>query len=154
VTRIYDHFKNDPHGFEHCAAAIAGIMDRNINIDIITRPSRDGGRDAVGIYRIGPASDRIKLDFALEAKCYALGNGVGVKDVARLISRLRYRQFGILVTTSHISEQAYAELRQDEHPVIVITGADIAAILVSAGMTTPESVNAWLESAFGGKADQ
>jgi hypothetical protein len=46
------------------------------------------------------------------------------------------------------------ELRQDEHPVIVIAGADIAAILVSAGMTTPEAVSTWLESEFGGKAEQ
>jgi hypothetical protein len=55
---------------------------------------------------------------------------VGVKKLSRLISRLRHRQFGILVTTSFLGHQAYQELRSDRHPVVVIAGADIAAILV------------------------
>jgi hypothetical protein len=77
----------------------------------VTRPSVDGGRDAIGKYRVGPISDPISLDFALEAKCYGPNNGVGVKELSRLISRLRHREFGILVTTSFVSQQAYQELR-------------------------------------------
>jgi hypothetical protein len=128
----HGYFKNNPHGFEHCAARLAGLMDPNIKIETVTRPSVDGGRDAIGTYRVGPLADRISLDFALEAKCYAPENGVGVKELARLISRLRHRQFGILVTTSFLGHQAYQELRSDRHPVVVIAGADIAAILVKA----------------------
>jgi len=52
-----------------------------------------------------------------------------VRDVARLISRLRHRQFGVFVTTSGVSGQAYNELRDDEHPVVVICGRDIAELL-------------------------
>ena len=63
-----------------------------------------------------------------------------MKELARLISRLRHRQFGILVTTSFLGHQAYQELRSDRHPVVVIAGADIAAILVKAGLGTPEAV--------------
>ena len=96
VQCIYGYFKDNPHGFEHCAARLAGMMDPNINIEIVTRPSVDGGRDAIGTYRVGPLADRISLDFALEAKCYGASNRVGVKELARLISRLRHRQFGIL----------------------------------------------------------
>ena len=48
----------------------------------MTRPSVDGGRDAIGTYRMGQLADRIALDFALEAKCYAPENGVGVKELA------------------------------------------------------------------------
>lgn|GEM_PF-5943694 len=69
---------------------------------------------------MGPLADRISLDFALEAKCYARENGVGVKELSRLISRLRHRQFGILVTTSYLGHEAYQELRSDRHPVVVI----------------------------------
>ncbi|MBZ5625898.1 MAG: restriction endonuclease [Acidobacteriia bacterium] len=98
VRCIYDYFKENPYGFEHCAARLAGLMDPNIKIETVTRPSVDGGRDAIGTYRVGPLADRISLDFALEAKCYAPENGVGVKELSRLISRLRHRQFGILVT--------------------------------------------------------
>jgi hypothetical protein len=133
VRCIYQYFKANPHGFEHCAARLAAMMDPNINIDVITRPSVDGGRDAIGTYRVGPLADRIPLDFALEAKCYSPENGVGVKELSRLISRLRHRQFGILVTTSYLGHQAYEELRSDRHPVIVISGADIAGILVKGG---------------------
>jgi hypothetical protein len=55
---------------------------------------------------VGPLADRIALDFALEAKYHAPENGVGVKELSRLISRLRRRQFGILVTTSFLGHQA------------------------------------------------
>jgi Restriction endonuclease len=114
----------------------------------VTRPSVDGGRDVIGAYRVGPLADRIALDFALEAKCYSPGNGVGVKELSRLISRLRHRQFGILVTTSFLGHQAYQELHSDRHPVVVITGTDVAAILVKSGMGTPEVVREWLTAEF------
>jgi hypothetical protein len=148
IRCIYEYFKDNPHGFEHCAARLAAMMDPNINIDVITRPSVDGGRDAIGTYRVGPIADRIPLDFALEAKCYDPENGVGVKELSRLISRLRHRQFGILVTTSYLGHQAYEELRSDRHPVVVVAGADIAAILVKAGIGTPDAVQEWLLASF------
>ena len=47
------------------------------------------GPDAIGTYRVGPVADPISLDFALEAKCSAPENGVGVKELSRLLSRLR-----------------------------------------------------------------
>ena len=152
VRSVYDYFKDNPHGLEHCAARLAGLMDSNINIETVTRPSVDGGRDAIGTYRVGPLADRISLDFALEAKCYAPENGVGVKELSRLISRLRHRQFGILVTTSFVGHQAYQELRTDRHPVVIIAGTDIAAILVKAGLRTPEAVREWLTVEFPGEA--
>lgn len=63
---IYNYFKDNPYGFEHCAARLAKLMDPNIEIETVTRPSVDGGRDAIGTYRVGPLADRIALDFALE----------------------------------------------------------------------------------------
>ena len=147
VRCIYDCFKDNSHGFEHCAARLAGLMDPNIKIETVTRPSVDGGRDAIGTYLVGPLADRIALDFALEAKCYAAENGVGVRELS-LISRLRHRQFGILVTTSFLGHQAYQELRSDRHPVVVIAGVDIAAIMVKAGLGTPEAVREWLIAEF------
>ena len=86
VHCVYGYFKDNPHGFEHCAARLARLMDPNIKIETVTRPSVDGGRDAIGSYLVGPLADRIALDFALEAKCYAPENGVGVKELSRLIS--------------------------------------------------------------------
>jgi hypothetical protein len=64
------------------------------------------------ISRSPSLADRISLDFALEAKCYAPENGVGVKELSRLISRLRHRQFGILVTTSFLGTSGVSGIAQ------------------------------------------
>lgn len=67
-------------------------------------------------------------------------NTVGVREVARLISRIRHRQFGVLVTTSLIARQAYEEVRDDRHPIVFICGRDIAEILIQAGYGTVHRV--------------
>jgi len=148
VRCVYEYFKDDPYAFEPCAAEIACLMDGRIAISSMTRPYRDGGRDAIGVYRFGPKGDPIAIDFALEAKCKGIDSGVGVKELARLISRLRHRQFGVLVTTSFLAEQGYKELREDGHPVIVIAAADIAQILTDAGLRDEAAVMDWLRTRF------
>ncbi|WP_105101275.1 restriction endonuclease [Microbulbifer pacificus] len=129
LESIYRKFKENPVRFEYCAVAIAKLMMPAIGSCEITRPWRDGGRDAIGSYKIGSGPSAIEVDFALEAKCYKPGSGVGVKELSRLLSRLRHRQFGVLVTTSYLAPQAYTELKDDNHPVIIISGADIVKIL-------------------------
>jgi hypothetical protein len=146
IAAIHGHFV-DPHGFEACAAAI-WAMYAPASDYTLTAPSRDGGRDAYGCYKLGPEADAIRLDFALEAKCYAADTGVGVRGVSRLISRLRHRQFGVLVTTSYVAPQAYAELREDGHPVIVICARDIVDILKRNGLSTRVEVEGWLKKEF------
>jgi Restriction endonuclease len=65
------------------------------------------------------ADDPVYAEFSLEAKCYQPGfdgkvvNTIGVREVSRLISRIRHRQFGVLVTTSVVAPQAYEEVRED-----------------------------------------
>lgn len=78
----------------------------------VTRSSRDGGRDAIGPLRIGQGPGALLADFALVAKCYTPPNTVGVREMSRLISRNRHRQFGILVTTSCVDLQAYKEIKK------------------------------------------
>lgn len=101
-------------------------MDRNITDYDLTRPWRDGGRDAIGNYRIGYLDNTISVEFALEAKCKQPDSGSGIRETSRLISRLRHRQFGIFVTTSYVANQAYKEILEDQHPVVIISGIDIA----------------------------
>jgi len=148
VEVIHGHFENDPYSFEECAIELARIMDRNIVSIDRTRPWVDGGRDAVGKYRIGLDENSIEVEFALEAKCKKVDNPVGVKETSRLISRLRYRQFGIFVTTSFLHHQAYKEIKEDRHPVIIICAKDIVRILKDAGYGTKEAVQRWLEVRF------
>jgi len=104
--------------------------------------------DAHGKYRIGMKDNAIHVDFALEAKCYNFNNSVRVKETSRLISRLRQRQFGILVTTSYVHHYAYKEIKEDLHPVIILCAEDIANILTDAGYRTKSDVKRWLRQNF------
>jgi hypothetical protein len=92
---------------------------------------------------IGSGEASIAIDFALEAKCYSASNSVGVREMSRLISRLRHRQFGILVTTSYLDRQAYREIKEDRHPIIVVSAVDIVGILKKSGIKTISELRTW-----------
>jgi len=142
---IKNHFEDNPYQFEKFVAELLKIADKNITSIEVTRPRKDGGRDAVGQYKLQIGQEGIFIDFAVEAKCYGLKNSVGVKEMSRLISRLRNRQFGILVTTSYVADQAYKEIKEDKHPIVVISGGDIIDILVSKGINTKDSLQQLLD---------
>jgi hypothetical protein len=142
---IYNHYKDDPYGFEYCAMEIARLSLPAIHKWELTRPWRDGGRDAIGAYKIGIGLGAIDVEFALEAKCYKRTAGVGVKELSRLLSRLKHRQFGILVTTSYLARQAYSELKEDGHPVVVIAASDIITILKNR-IGSIEHIRRWLQA--------
>jgi Restriction endonuclease AspBHI N-terminal/Restriction endonuclease len=148
VQVIRDHFRDTPHAFEHCAAVIARFMMPDVVALDVTRPSRDGGRDGVGQLRVGTGPSGILVDFALEAKCYSSSNSVGVREMSRLISRLRHRQFGVLVTTSWVDLQAYKEIKEDEHPIVVVSAADIVDLLRRNGKGSAAIVATWLAEEF------
>lgn len=145
---IREHYRQFPQGFENCATKIIGQMDSNFVDFSLTRPWRDGGRDAIGKYSIksgGNVNKPLIIDCALEAKCYGTSKGVGVREMSRLISRIRYRQFGIMITTGYVDSQAYSEVIEDGHPILIVTASDIATIL-KRNSITPENIKDWLES--------
>lgn len=154
ICNLWEGEHDASRRFEHVAASIFELMDDNVHTTSVTRPSRDGGRDAVGTYQIGPdigaGADSLGVAFALEAKYYQPDHGVGVRETSRLISRLRHRQFGVLVTTSYVGEQAYKEIKQDGHPVLVLSGGDIVEILVQNGVSTSEEVAQWVAGQVSG----
>ena len=148
VQMIRDHYKDNPYGFEACAVDIVSKMDDNFVDFSLTRPWRDGGRDALGYYAIstgGKANRPLRIDCALEAKCYSKDNAVGVKQMSRLISRIRYRQFGIMITTSYVDSQAYSEVIEDDHPILIVTATDIASILRS-NQIALSNMDIWFET--------
>ncbi|MGB4101274.1 MAG: restriction endonuclease [Alphaproteobacteria bacterium] len=144
---ILDRFSDSPCAFEACAAEIIRLYfgENILSIDL-TRPVRDGGRDAIGKYLIGYGRSSVTVDFSMEAKCYSVTNSVGVKELSRLISRLRHRQFGVLVTTSWVNSQAYKEIKEDGHPIVIISGGDIIRILREKGINSRQSLTTWLQS--------
>lgn len=154
LEHVWRHFQDTPIAFETFAARIYQMTDSRVIIDEITRGAIDGGRDAIGRYLLGLPDDPVYAEFSLEAKCYRppingeSPNTVGVKEISRLISRIRHRQFGVLVTTSVVARQAYEEVREDRHPILFISGRDIAEILIGNGFNTEERVTALLASEF------
>lgn len=149
IEDIKNHCADDPYSFEPLAAEIWRMSSATPMEMEMTRKYRDGGRDAIGHLLLGPKSDAIKISFALEAKLYALKNRVGVKETSRLVSRLKHREFGVLVTTSALDRQAYEEIRADQHPIVVISGRDIAEILISNGVNNKTTLKSWIESVLG-----
>lgn len=132
LSMIRDHYQDNPYGFENCAKNILEKMDERFQDFSLTRPWRDGGRDALGYYVIGGQSKAnypLRIDCAMEAKCYSENHSVGVREMSRLISRIRYRQFGVLITTSYVHDQAYKEVMEDGHPILIMSATDIASVL-------------------------
>jgi hypothetical protein len=144
LQEIYNACSHDPFLIEPVAAEIWKMSSPSPVEYELTPRYKDRGRDAIGYILIGPSSDPIKLTFALEAKLYAPNISVGVKGVSRLISRIKHREFGVLVTSSTLNKQAYEEVREDQHPIIVISGRDIVEILAANGITTPELCRQWI----------
>jgi hypothetical protein len=148
VDKILEFCKDDPWLFEPIAAEIWRLSCPSPMEYELTQRYRDGGRDAIGYLKLGPNNDLVKLSFALEAKLYSPNNRVGVKETSRLISRIRHREFGVLVTTSVVDSQAYKEIRSDGHPIVIISGADIADILIQKGISTPQKCWEWMTGGF------
>lgn len=148
LNQIRNYYKDNPYGFEICAKDIVEKMDNKFQDFSLTRPWRDGGRDALGYYVIGSggkANYPLRIDCALEAKCYSPNVSVGVRQMSRLISRIRYRQFGIMLTTSFVDKQAYQEVIEDGYPILIVTASDIAHILRRNSITS-SNIEGWLES--------
>lgn len=148
LAYIRNYYSAFPQAFEACATDLIGKMDSNFVDFTLTRPWRDGGRDAIGHYTIstgGKSNYPLKIDCALEAKCYAENHAVGVREMSRLISRIRYRQFGIMITTSSVDNQAYSEVVEDGHPILIVTASDIAGILRNNAINS-SNIDQWVKS--------
>lgn len=147
LIALHAHFSPSPHLFERFALHV-WQSDLRGSTGEVTRKSRDGGYDAFGELAVGPASDRINLGWVLEAKCYAPGKSVGVKQVMRIISRVRPRMFGAIVTTSYVDRQAYEEIRADGHPIAIYSGADLVRYLRGIGLGDPAALRAALNADY------
>lgn len=60
---IRNHYRNFNQEFEVCATDIVSKMDSKFVEFSLTRPWRDGGRDALGFYSISTGS---KINFLLK----------------------------------------------------------------------------------------
>ena len=153
LQTLHDYFIEKDHGysFELFACSIVELLDENVVSIDVTRPFKDGGIDGVGTYRVfGAGTQSVLVDFYLQAKCYnPYSTAVSVKDTARLISRIKDRQFGIMVTTSYVHQQAYQELLDDGHPIVLVTGRSIIDLIFDRyEIRSVNALKAWLISNY------
>ena len=147
LETILGRYSSSPQDFETCAAEVVRLLlGENVISISLTQPVRDGGRDAVGKYMIGYGMSSIAVDFSMEAKCYSPSSSVGVKELSRLISRIRHRQFGVLVTTSWVNAQAYKEIKEDGHPIIIVSGGDMIELIKKKGIASQHALTGWLNA--------
>ena len=143
LQKIFDSLS--ARQFEFAAAKLLHLMDERFFDVEVTRAVRDGGRDVVAEYRVGHAQHQVKLSAYVEAKRWSLASAVGVKPMMRLIARLKHRDIGVFVTTSFFDEQVQKELIEDGHPVILLSGGDIARLLIRKDLAAATSLQAWLD---------
>ena len=87
----------------------------------------------------------VSIGVALRHRSEALCRGPwGRCKTHRLISRIKNKEFGILVTTSYVDKQAYDEIKTDGHNILIITARDIADILLRTGHNSTNVIG-WLD---------
>ena len=153
LQALHDYFieKDRGYSFEQFACAMVELLDENVVGIDVTRPYRDGGLDGIGSYRIfGSGAQSVLVEFYMQAKCYnPYSVAVGVKDTSRLISRIKDRQFGIMVTTSYVHQQAYQELLDDGHPIVLVTGRTLIDLIFDRyEIRTVNGLIDWLKREF------
>jgi hypothetical protein len=129
LRQVYDNLSD--REFEFAAAELVQLMDERFTGLSVTRYVQDGGRDVIGSYRVGHRMHQVTLNGYVEAKRWDCKRAVGVKPMMRLIARLRHRDIAVFITTSFFGSQVQKELLDDRLPIILLSGGDIARLLIA-----------------------
>jgi hypothetical protein len=132
LCRIYDHYGDKKVKFEALASAVAAkILSRSgtaYREGWITPASADHGTDFVGRLTLGSGFSSAKLVVLGQAKCERPNNPTGGTHVARTVARLRRGWIGVYVTTSYFSESVQREVLEDQYPIVLVHGREVAQI--------------------------
>ncbi|MCX4859944.1 restriction endonuclease [Streptomyces canus] len=132
---IYEQFDRRKHDFEAVASAVAARVLRgsghNYREGWITRRSGDGGADFVGRIDLGTGLAGTSLVVLGQAKCIRPDTSVSAEQIARVVARLRRGWIGAYVTTGAFSEPAQLEMVEDQYPIVLVNGLDLARELRS-----------------------
>lgn len=130
LLAIYKFYEARRHRFEALASLACESMVKGTGAAYrrgwLTRGSGDGGLDFVGRIDVGEGMARTKLVVLGQAKCERIDAPTGGVHVARTVARLRRGWLGAYVTTSFFSEAVQREVFEDQYPVMLINGADLA----------------------------
>ncbi|MFJ8906827.1 restriction endonuclease [Streptomyces sp. NPDC102351] len=132
---IYKYFDGRKHDFEAVASAVTARVLRGAGNSYVegwlTQRSGDGGADFVGRLDIGSGLAGTSLVVLGQAKCVRLDHVVSADQIARVVARLRRGWIGVYVTTGAYSVPAQTEMVEDQYPIVLVNGLDLARELRS-----------------------
>lgn len=129
LRQIYEFYSGRKHRFEALSAEVTGrILGRTgaYSDGWITSASSDGGVDFVGRLDLGSAGSRVSIVVLGQAKCESLVTPTGGGHVARTVARLKRGWIGAYVTTSFFSEAVQREIIEDQYPILLVAGGQLA----------------------------
>ena len=130
LHQIYSFYSDRKHAFEVLASRVAGEVLRRsgstYNPGWLTRSGGDGGVDFVGRLDVGSLGANTPVVVLGQAKCISPESSISPDQVARVVARLRRGWIGVFVTTGSFSKQAQVEVVDDQYPLILIPGKEIA----------------------------
>ncbi len=151
LQKIYSHYQNNPFGFEYLAKDVTRLLIEDSGTIChdgwVTKASGDGGYDYVLRIDIGNHGlSQVRQVVLGQAKCYERNNGVSGKDVDRIIARLKRGWLAAFVTTSYFTNATQQEILEDNYPILLITGKQVAEIVNKELYRKNISLDKYLES--------
>ena len=134
LESVYKHYEGRKNRFEGLAAIVSerflGGPDRGYERGWVTGRGSDGGVDFFGLLSVGQSSfGAARLIVAGQAKCEKPNKPTNGNHIARTVARLKRGWLGVYVTTSYFSEKVQREIIEDEFPIVLINGLQLANIL-------------------------
>lgn len=151
LNSIYLFYKDNPYGFEFLAKDITRLLIEDSGTVChdgwVTKASGDGGFDFVLRTDIGnQGMNQIRQVVLGQAKCYKTSNGVDGKDVDRIIARLKRGWIAAFVTTSYFTNATQKEILEDNYPIMLINGKNVAEIVRKHLYKNNITLNQYLDS--------
>lgn len=139
---VYRRYSSRRHHFEGVAAKVTArlLMKQGTYTEgWLTIRAGDGGTDFVGRLDVGEGFAKTKLVVLGQAKCESDRTATGGNHVARTVARLKRGWIGAYVTTSYFSRAVQEEIIEDQYPIILINGLQVAQtihqILLTSGIS-------------------
>ncbi|MGW5020899.1 restriction endonuclease [Streptomyces cacaoi] len=127
---VYKYFDGRKHEFEAIASAVTAHILRGDGQSYVegwlTRRSGDGGADFVGRLDLGRGLAGTSLVVLGQAKCVRPDSLVSAEQIARVVARLQRGWIGVYVTTGAYSVPAQTEMVEDQYPIVLVNGLDLA----------------------------
>ena len=131
LETIYSYYDGKKSRFEALAAMACESAVRQTGGSYqrgwLTRGAGDGGLDFVGRIDVGEGFGRTKLVVLGQAKCERIDAPTGGNHLARTVARLRRGWLGAYVTTSFFSPAVQKEVYEDQYPLLLLNGRQLAA---------------------------